>query len=206
MSTTVFAKRKKDDEKVEDDDDDYEASEKYDKFQCVVRGTFGVTYHAQCKMTGNPVALKEIRQRDSFTPEEGIDPVALHEITLLNSFSHPNLVKLLEVEFDMKYGAHPFRFVFELLDKTLAQYMISAGPEGLHTILIKSFMFQLLNGVKMCHSHGFIHRNLRPHVLLINRQGKLKISNFASARAFQIPVRPMRAEVGMIWYNAPEIF
>ena len=204
MSTTVFAKRKKDDEKVEDDDDDYEASEKYDKFQCVVRGTFGVTYHAQCKNSDLNVALKEIRQRDSFTPEEGIDPVALHEITLLNSFSHPNLVKLLEVEFDMKYGAHPFRFVFELLDKTLAQYMISAGPEGLHTILIKSFMFQLLNGVQMCHSHGFIHRNLRPHVLLINRQGKLKISNFASARAFQIPVRPMRAEVGMIWYNAPE--
>ena len=76
---------------------------------------------------------------------------------------------------------------------------------GLRPMLIKSYLYQLINGIAYCHSLRVLHRDLKPQNLLIDRTGKLKLADFGLARAFGIPVRHYTHEVVTLWYRAPEI-
>ena len=74
-----------------------------------------------------------------------------------------------------------------------------------HTLLLQSFLYQLLRGVAYCHHHRVLHRDLKPQNLLINREGELKLADFGLARAFGIPVRSYTHEVVTLWYRAPDV-
>lgn len=75
----------------------------------------------------------------------------------------------------------------------------------LRPALVKSYLYQLINGIAFCHSHRVLHRDLKPQNLLIDTTGKLKLADFGLARAFGIPVRHYTHEVVTLWYRAPEI-
>lgn len=164
----------------------------------VGEGTYGVVYKATCIATGETVALKKIRLE---VEDEGVPSTALREISLLKELSHPNIVDLKDVE----HSENKLYLVFEWLDQDLKKYMDSRRRGGMTTPLIKSYMYQLLRGMAICHSRGIMHRDLKPQNLLINRAGELKIADFGLARAFQIPVRAYTHEVITLWYRAPEI-
>lgn len=93
--------------------------------------------------------------------------------------------------------------MFEYLDQDLKRFMDSVT--SLRPMLVKSYLFQLINGIAFCHSHRVLHRDLKPQNLLIDRTGKLKLADFGLARAFGIPVRHYTHEVVTLWYRAPEI-
>lgn len=105
----------------------------------------------------------------------------------------------------MVYNEHKLYLVFEYLDQDLKKYMDTCGSDGLSPDLIKSYMFQLLQGVAFCHSHRIMHRDLKPQNLLIDRSSRLKLADFGLSRAFGIPVRMYTHEVVTLWYRAPEI-
>ena len=64
--------------------------------------------------------------------------------------------------------------------------------------MVKKFMSQLIEGVRYCHSHRVLHRDLKPQNLLINREGNLKLADFGLARAFGVPLRTYTHEVGRV--------
>ena len=66
---------------------------------------------------------------------------------------------------------------------------------GLGPDMVKKFMAQLTEGVRYCHSHRVLHRDLKPQNLLIDRDGNLKLADFGLARAFGVPLRTYTHEV-----------
>jgi cyclin-dependent kinase len=86
--------------------------------------------------------------------------------------------------------------VFEYLDTDLKKYIDSHGrgnKNPLPTSIIKSFMYQLCKGVAHCHSHGVMHRDLKPQNLLVDREkGLLKIADLGLGRAFTVCVSMRR--------------
>lgn len=171
--------------------------EKYQKLEKIGEGTYGVVYKAKNRQTEEIIALKRIRLE---AEDEGIPSTAIREISLLKELRHPNIVRL----YDVVHAEKKLTLVFEYLDQDLKKYLdVSIG--GLDTMIVKSFLFQLITGIAYCHHHRVLHRDLKPQNLLINREGELKLADFGLARAFGIPVRSYTHEVVTLWYRAPDV-
>ncbi|PYI11289.1 cell division control protein 2 kinase [Aspergillus sclerotiicarbonarius CBS 121057] len=192
--------------------------ENYQKIEKIGEGTYGVVYKARELTHPNRiVALKKIRLE---AEDEGVPSTAIREISLLKEMSDPNIVRLLNI---VHADGHKLYLVFEFLDLDLKKYMealpVSEGgrgkalPEGsalsknmgLGDAMVKKFMAQLVEGIRYCHSHRILHRDLKPQNLLIDRDGNLKLADFGLARAFGVPLRTYTHEVVTLWYRSPEI-
>lgn len=179
-------------------------------------GTYGVVYKArELTHPGRIVALKKIRLE---AEDEGVPSTAIREISLLKEMQDPNIVSLLNI---VHADGHKLYLVFEFLDLDLKKYMealpVSEGgrgkvlPDGgsisrdmgLGEAMVKKFMAQLVEGIRYCHSHRILHRDLKPQNLLIDREGNLKLADFGLARAFGVPLRTYTHEVfstlSLVW-------
>lgn len=170
--------------------------ERYQKLEKIGEGTYGVVYKARDRESAETIALKKIRLEQE---DEGVPSTAIREISILKELTHANVVGFK----DVVHQDNKLYLVFEYLDQDLKRYMDSVL--SLPPLLVKSFLFQLINGIAYCHSHRILHRDLKPQNLLIDRHGALKLADFGLARAFGIPVRHYTHEVVTLWYRAPEI-
>jgi len=173
-------------------------TDRFEKLDKIGEGTYGIVYKARDKETGDILALKKIRLE---AEDEGIPSTAIREIALLKQLQHPNIVRL----YDVVHTEKRLTLVFEYLDYDLKKYLDAHADKGLEAYTIKSFLFQLLNGIYYCHKNRVLHRDLKPQNLLINTQGQLKLADFGLARAFGIPVRSLTHEVVTLWYRAPDV-
>ncbi|KAJ0123679.1 cell division control protein 2 [Diaporthe amygdali] len=191
----------------------------FQKLEKLGEGTYGVVYKARDLANGGRiVALKKIRLE---AEDEGVPSTAIREISLLKEMKHPNIMRLFNI---VHAQSHSLYLVCEFLDLDLKKYMdalpVSDGgkgkalPEGsseslghlgLGDAMVKKFMWQLCSGVRYCHSHRVLHRDLKPQNLLIDRDGSLKLADFGLGRAFGVPLRTYTHEVVTLWYRAPEI-
>jgi serine/threonine protein kinase len=67
---------------------------------------------------------------------------------------------------------------------------------------IIDMMVQILRGVERIHERGYIHCDLKPDNILVNKKGIVKITDFGSATEAGVPTQP---DKGDILYRAPEI-
>jgi cyclin-dependent kinase 2 len=163
-------------------------------------GTFGEVYVATHEKTGEIAALKKIKLE---CEDEGVPGTTLREVSLLKELHHPNVVQLKDV-FYMPQESKLY-LCFEYCDFDLKKYMKSLQYK-LSGECIKSFTYQMLNGLSWCHSHRIFHRDLKPQNVLVDpKQGTLKLADFGLARAFTVPLRTYTHEVVTLWYRAPEI-
>lgn len=96
----------------------------------------------------------------------------------------------------------------ELVDYDLARVVYS--PVQFLEYHVRSFIYQVLCGVKYIHSADVIHRDLKPGNILVSARGVLKICDFGLARAVtlsahKLSVDPITNYVATRWYRAPEL-
>lgn len=173
--------------------------EDYVKIEKIGEGTYGVVYKGRHKKTNRLVALKKIRLESE---EEGVPSTAIREISLLKELQHPNIVGLE----DVLMQENKLYLVFEFLSMDLKRYMDTI-PSGqfMDKMLVKSYTYQIIQGILFCHRRRVLHRDMKPQNLLIDNKGVIKLADFGLARAFGIPVRVYTHEVVTLWYRAPEI-
>ncbi|KAK4177351.1 kinase-like domain-containing protein [Triangularia setosa] len=161
-------------------------------------GTYATVFKGRNRQTGELVALKEIH----LDSEEGTPSTAIREISLMKELKHENIVAL----HDVIHTENKLMLVFEYMDGDLKKYMDNNGERGmLKPHIVKSFMWQLLQGIHFCHENRVLHRDLKPQNLLINSKLQLKLGDFGLARAFGIPVNTFSNEVVTLWYRAPDV-
>lgn len=169
--------------------------------QYIGGGVFGSVWKAQDLNTNDWVAVKVIRQDDDY---EGMQPSVIREISLLRGFEHDNVVRLLDVI--LPQDGNEFQLVFEFIDMDLGRVMqqVRHNQKQLPLEFIVHYTRDLLEGIHACHIRLILHRDLKPHNLLIGPRG-LKIADFGLARVMAAQARTYTVEVVTLWYRAPEL-
>jgi len=183
--------------------------EGYDRAELIGQGAYGVVFRGRQRSTGEIVAIKSIPFGEN-NLEGGVPCAVIREISLLRELDHPNVVRLIDVIQAQPGGLY---LVFEFVDHDLKTYMdahqTSEDPmqrRGLPHLAVKNFMRQIFDGVCFCHTYRVLHRDLKPHNLLISADGqRLKLADFGLARLSALPSGQYTHEVVTLWYRAPEL-
>jgi cyclin-dependent kinase 8/11 len=125
---------------------------------------------------------------------------------------HENVVHLKEVLLD------PFDrsiyLVYDYAEHDLLQLIqwYRSRRLGMPEDMIKSIMWQLLNGVAYLHANWVLHRDIKPaNILIMGRgpqMGILKIADLGLGRLYLAPLIPLSSmdkTIVTIWYRAPEL-
>ncbi|KAL7370208.1 hypothetical protein ABVT39_022200 [Epinephelus coioides] len=172
------------------------ATHSYLSLEKLGEGAYASVYKGISRINGQLVALKVIRMKT----EEGVPFTAIREASLLKGLKHANIVVL----HDIIHTQESLTFVFEYVQTDLAQYLTD-HPGGLHSHNVRLFMFQLLRALCFIHSRRILHRDLKPHNLLISYLGELKLADFGLARSKSIPSQTFSSEVVTLWYRPPDV-
>ncbi|KAG7097558.1 hypothetical protein E1B28_004895 [Marasmius oreades] len=183
---------------------------KYNILGFISSGTYGRVYKAQSlDQEGKIHAIKKFKpdKEGDVITYTGISQSAIREIALNREISHDNVVALKEVILEDKsiymvfdFAEHDFLQVIHHHSQTL-RYPISMP-------VLKSLIYQLINGLIYLHSCHILHRDLKPANILITSNGVVKIGDLGLARLIYEPLQPLFAGdkvVVTIWYRAPEL-
>ncbi|KAJ3090096.1 cyclin-dependent protein kinase [Quaeritorhiza haematococci] len=187
--------------------------QKYEILGFISAGTYGRVYKARSHNPENTqeYAIKKFKPDKEGDPalQSGISQSACREIALCRELSHENIVALEEVLLDpsdrsicmvLEYAEHDFLQIIH--------YHGHQERKPIPEFTIKSFLWQLLNGVAYLHANWVLHRDLKPANILVNADGVVKIGDLGLARLFQRPLQPLfngDKVVVTIWYRAPEL-
>ena len=102
----------------------------YQREEKIGEGTYGVVYKARDTITGNTIALKQIRLEQD---EEGVPSTAIREISLLKDLRHENVVGL----HDVVHENGKLHLIFEFLDLDLKKFMDVHGDAFRDPYIVK---------------------------------------------------------------------
>lgn len=142
------------------------------------RGGCGAVYLARKKSVGKPVALKLILSRAQ--AEAAAIRLFKREMEVIAAFKHPNIVRFLDSGSDQG----TFFFVMEYCDGGSLADIAKDHGGTIPLDILMPWTLQALEGLAAAHANGFIHRDLKPHNILIHRN-QAKISDFGLAKNFQ---------------------
>jgi len=116
------------------------------------------------------------------------------------SLSNPYIVGIYDVgqDEDMYY------IVMEYVEgKTLKEYIAEQGP--MSPSLVVDISLQIAEALRNAHQHGVIHRDIKPHNILLTRDGQIKVADFGLARATTTSTLTQSgALMGSVHYMSPE--
>ena len=170
---------------------------KYEVQGVIGMGAYGVVLKAYNKQTKEPVAIKKFKESDQ---NPIIKKIALREVKALKNLKNENIVKFKEAfRRDKKLN-----IVFEFVEKTVLED-IERSSDGLGKKLIKSYIYQILKGLRYLHSLGIIHRDIKPENLLVDEKGVLKLCDFGFARKINKNDIFLTDYVATRWYRSPSL-
>ncbi len=147
---------------------------RYEIQEVIGTGGMAVVFKAQCHLLNRPVAIKVLK---SDLADDADFRRRFHdEAQAVAQLSHPNIVAV----YDVSRGGEMEYLVMELIDGiTLKQYMARRGKLNWQECL--HFITQVMKGLSHAHSRGIVHRDIKPHNIMILRDGSVKVADFGIA-------------------------
>jgi len=169
---------------------------RYELLRELGRGGMGVVHQARDTMVGDMVALKTLE----ITASEASVERFRREVRLARKITHPNVARTHDLG-DAE-GRHYLTMEF-VSGLDLAKLIKRAGR--LTPVRAASIAWMIGEGLAAAHGAGVIHRDLKPANILVERSGRVVVTDFGIARAFtQNTAAHTVGTVGTLVYMAPE--
>jgi serine/threonine protein kinase len=148
----------------------------YELLREVARGAMGVVYQARQLSLDRVVALKMILPGEQGSEEEEVERFR-REAQAAARLDHPNIVPVYG------FGQHQGRYFFSMAyveGPTLKEVVRQGGlPDPAQAV---AWLLAVAEAVEFAHQAGVIHRDLKPENVLIDGQGRPRITDFGVAK------------------------
>lgn len=170
---------------------------RYEILEVIGTGGMAVVYKARCHRLNRLVAIKILK--DEFSRDEEFRRRFHAEGEAVAMLSHPNIVQV----YDVSSTDNADFIVMELIDGiTLKQYMEKKGvlnwKETLH------FSMQIAKALEHAHSRNIVHRDIKPHNVMVLKNGSVKVTDFGIARVMSKSNTLTKEALGSVHYISPE--
>ena len=170
---------------------------RYEILEIIGTGGMAVVYKARCHRLNRLVAIKILK--DDYLQDEEFRRRFHSESQAVAMLGHPNIVSV----YDVSTSIMADYIVMELIDGiTLKQYMEKKGilnwKETLH------FAIQIAKALEHAHSRGIVHRDIKPHNVMVLKNGSVKVMDFGIARMMSKGNTLTKEALGSVHYISPE--
>lgn len=173
-------------------------SGRYKLLDTIGEGGMAIVYRAEDLILDRVVAVKVLRSE--FSQDDEFILRFRREAESATSLAHPNIVTIYDVgeEDDLYY------IVMEYVEgRTLKDYIKDEAPLANKKAL--EIMKQIASAIRHAHDHHIIHRDIKPHNILITHNGDVKVTDFGIAMAMtSATITHTKSVIGSAHYFSPE--
>ncbi len=171
---------------------------RYEIIRKVGNGGMATVYKAKCHVLNRYVAVKILK--DEFTTDEEFIRRFRSEAQAIASLSHPNIVSV----YDVGNEGNLYYIVMELVQgRTLKEVIQEEGRLSWKWSV--NVAIQIASALETAHKNNIIHRDIKPHNIIITEEGVAKVTDFGIAKAVSnSTITAFGATIGSVHYFSPE--
>ena len=160
-------------------------------------GGMADVYLAEDQELGRRVAIKILNDRHA--ADDSFIERFRREAKNAAGLSHPNIVSI----YDRGEAEGTYYIAMEYLDgRSLKELIVGRGPAPIKISI--DYARQILAAVGFAHKHGIVHRDIKPHNVLVGPEGRLKVTDFGIARSGASQMTEVGSIIGTAQYLSPE--
>lgn len=175
---------------------------RYEILEKIGGGGMAIVYKARCQLLNRYVAVKVLR--DEFVNDEEFIKKFRRESQAAASLSHPNIVGIYDVGEEEIEGKKIYYIVMEYIKgKTLKELIKSKDKLSVDEML--HYSIQIGEALEHAHRNHIVHRDIKPHNIMITEDDRVKVTDFGIARAATTSTVTNTSNViGSVHYFSPE--
>ena len=171
---------------------------RYEILEKIGNGGMATVYKAKCHVLNRYVAVKILR--DEFTTDSEFIKRFNSEAQAAASLTHPNIVSI----YDVGNQDNLYYIVMELIQgKTLKEIITEDGCLSWKWSV--NIAIQIASALETAHKNNIIHRDIKPHNIIITEDGIAKVTDFGIAKAVSnSTITAFGTTIGSVHYFSPE--
>jgi eukaryotic-like serine/threonine-protein kinase len=172
--------------------------DRYEVVRKLGSGGFADVYLANDRLLGRQVALKVLSSR--YAHDEQFVERFRREASNAAGLNHPNIVQI----YDRGEAEGTYYIAMEYLEgRSLKEIIVKYAP--LSSELLVSVAVQILEALRFAHRRDVIHRDIKPQNIIIDNDGRVKVTDFGIARAGSASTMTEAGSIlGTAHYFSPE--
>jgi beta-lactam-binding protein with PASTA domain/predicted Ser/Thr protein kinase len=160
-------------------------------------GGMADVYLAEDQELGRQVAIKILNDRHAV--DDSFIERFRREAKNAAGLSHPNIVSI----YDRGEAEGTYYIAMEFLDgRSLKELIVGRGPAPIKVAI--DYARNILAALAAAHKQGIVHRDIKPHNVLIGAEGRLKVTDFGIARSGASQMTEVGSIIGTAQYLSPE--
>ena len=174
-------------------------SNRYEIIENIGNGGMALVYKAKDHILNRFVAVKILR--DEFTTDQEFIKRFSIEAQSAASITHPNIVSI----YDVGQEGNLYYIVMELIKgKTLKEIIVEEGGP-LPWKWSTNIAIQIASALEIAHKSNIVHRDIKPHNIIITEDGIAKVTDFGIAKAVSnSTITAFGSTIGSVHYFSPE--
>lgn len=171
---------------------------RYEILEQVGGGGMALVYRARDIYLNRIVAIKILREQ--LTSDEEFVSRFRREAQAVASLSHTNIVSI----YDVGHSGQTYYLVMEMVEgRNLKELIKENGPFPIDKAI--AIAKQICDALEHAHEHQIIHRDIKPHNIIITKDGVVKVTDFGIARAVSTATVTHSGNImGSVHYFSPE--
>jgi eukaryotic-like serine/threonine-protein kinase len=160
-------------------------------------GGMANVYLAEDQELGRRVAIKILDDRHA-SDEQFVERFR-REAQNAAGLSHPNIVSI----YDRGEAEGTYYIAMEYVEgRTLKELIVARGPSPIGIGI--DYTRQILSALRFAHRNGIVHRDIKPHNVIVDGEGRVKVMDFGIARAGTSQMTEAGSIIGTAQYLSPE--